>query len=478
MTVRDDITVNFAQSPRIIVVETPSTSLNMQDLVDTLREREQDLGALDDNHLLDASGKEELGGGVKVGITVSLNNARIQFKERTQSIADGYADSVGTTHLIDNDGYFITAGVQPGATIINFDGKSLATVIQVVSEFDILHTTLNYGAVNSWIIGDEYRIWNKIQCDVEGGNLVALDSDGYNISPILPSAFTQVVRTSSSSATLQELDAIQFASYNGGVTVKPSSPYSGTAFPVGTLQQPVNNLADAHTIANVRGLNNIYVLESLTLDSGDFSGYVFLGTGSRNNITIQVDIATIVVDTRFEDVTILGNFNSDKCHLHKCVVGNITYSGEFIEDCILTGIVTLIGSSEVHIYRCVDANPGPGVPTIDLSGFSGELSIREYVGGIEIKNKTTADTVAIDLITGRVIIDSTVTAGTIRIRGLGTVEDNSTGTAVIDTTSLVSNTSISQAVWNAPTANHTAIGSFGEKVGKKLLTLAKFLGLK
>lgn len=476
MTVRDDITVNFAQSPRIIVVEAPSTSVNMQDLVDTLRDREQDIMALDDNHLLDASGKEELGGGVKVGITVSLNNARIQFKERTTAVADGYADAVSTTHLIDNDGYFISAGVQPGATVINFDGKSLATVIQVISEFDILHSRLDNGAVNSWFIGDEYKIWNEIQCNVEGGNLVALDSDGYNISPILPSAFTQIVRTSSSSATLQELETIQFASYNGGVTIKPSSSYSGTTFPVGTLQQPVNNLVDAHAIADERGLNRFYVLESITVSSGNHNSHIF--TAAVIGVVIIVLAATSISDARFEGATLIGFFNDGNCHLLQCTLGDITYAGNVIEECSLAGTITLTGSSPVFISHCIDADPGSGTPTLDLAGFTGELSIREYFGGLRVKNKTTSNTIAVDLATGRLIIDSTVTAGTIRVRGIGTVEDNSTGTAIVDTTSLVSNTSISQAVWDAPTANHTAIGSFGEKVGKKLLTLAKFLGLK
>ena len=37
---------------------------------------------------------------------------------------------------------------------------------------------------------------------------------------------------------------------------------------------------------------------------------------------------------------------------------------------------------------------------------------------------------------------------------------------------------IREAVWNAPVSSHTATGTFGEFIGKKLLTLAKFLGLK
>lgn len=38
--------------------------------------------------------------------------------------------------------------------------------------------------------------------------------------------------------------------------------------------------------------------------------------------------------------------------------------------------------------------------------------------------------------------------------------------------------SIAEAVWDEATASHTTAGTFGEMVGKKLLTLAKFIGLK
>lgn len=39
-------------------------------------------------------------------------------------------------------------------------------------------------------------------------------------------------------------------------------------------------------------------------------------------------------------------------------------------------------------------------------------------------------------------------------------------------------TDIKNAVWNAATADHTTAGTFGEKIGKKLLTVGKFLGFK
>ena len=50
--------------------------------------------------------------------------------------------------------------------------------------------------------------------------------------------------------------------------------------------------------------------------------------------------------------------------------------------------------------------------------------------------------------------------------------DNISATAEVDSDSIAS------AVWDKTTTNHTGSNTFGEKVGKKLLTVAKFLGLK
>lgn len=128
MVVRTDIIVDFTQSPRIITVLSPSVNLSIQDLVDTCRSIEVTDFNLIYDHLIDASGKQNLGGGLYVGVTASLNNALIAFQARS---------------------------------------------------------------------GPSY-----IQCTVNGGNLVAIDSNGNNISPIQPTAFTQVITTSSSSSTL------------------------------------------------------------------------------------------------------------------------------------------------------------------------------------------------------------------------------------------------------------------------------------
>jgi len=81
--VRSDISVDWVASPRVITVLAPSTSLSMQDLVDTCRVLEMDPVWFDEDHLIDASGKDQIDVGVYVGITACLRNAVVSFEART-----------------------------------------------------------------------------------------------------------------------------------------------------------------------------------------------------------------------------------------------------------------------------------------------------------------------------------------------------------------------------------------------------------
>jgi len=82
MAVRTDITVDFTVSPRIITVAAPSIVLTIQDLYDTLRDIEKLPRNMSQLILVSAGGKEALGGGVQVGITLTLQNAKLAFAAR------------------------------------------------------------------------------------------------------------------------------------------------------------------------------------------------------------------------------------------------------------------------------------------------------------------------------------------------------------------------------------------------------------
>ena len=425
MATRSDVSIDYQPSPRVVEVAAPSTELTVQDLVDTVRVSEEAFTqGLSFDKLIDAAGKEDLGGGVLVGITANLQDAQVSFEPRrtpavTSTVTTGSGAGInGLQTFVDTSADFITAGVQRGSLVINFTDNSIADVHEVVNANTLTTKTLVNGTDNEYDIADVYHVFNIIQCNISGGNLVAEDENDVSISSVVPTAFTQVVRTASSSATLQELQDIQYSSFNGGVTVDVSSSYSGTTFPVGTARQPVNNFVDALSIAATRGFTTFYVIGNATIDSGlDYSGYRIVGE-SKNKTILTINAAATVTNAEYSNATIEGTLDGGNV-IVDCAINDLSFVDGYLERCILNGTVTLSGSVNANFLDCYSGVPGTSTPTIDMGGSGSGMTIRNYNGGIKIQNKTGSDNATIDLNSGQIIIDDTVTTGVVVLRGVG-----------------------------------------------------------
>ncbi len=78
------VAVDFIASPRIITIPDTITEVTIQDLHDTIRDIEDDIhNGLQYQKLVSSAGKEDLGGGTLVGITMTLQNAKLAFAERS-----------------------------------------------------------------------------------------------------------------------------------------------------------------------------------------------------------------------------------------------------------------------------------------------------------------------------------------------------------------------------------------------------------
>jgi len=92
MSIRGDIIVDWDLSPRIIEVVGTSASLTLQDLYDTLRSLAFQSSAMDDDEIVEGSGKEPLSSISAIGLTVKLLNAKVKFEDKvapTICIIDG-----------------------------------------------------------------------------------------------------------------------------------------------------------------------------------------------------------------------------------------------------------------------------------------------------------------------------------------------------------------------------------------------------
>ncbi len=211
-----EVEQDFSQSPRVTVVRAPRTQFLAQDVVDTLRLVEDSFRGMSEPKLIDASGKESLGGGVSVGITYQLQNNQFQFEDRqtpaqTGTITTGSGAPVGgLVDVIDASATFVSNGVARGSFIVNWTDQSIVSVVEVVSETELKVRIPTSGIGNSYDFGDSYSVFNVEIVELSGGNATAVDDLGGTIQPVVPAIGTYVVLAQSSSATLVNGGASDF----------------------------------------------------------------------------------------------------------------------------------------------------------------------------------------------------------------------------------------------------------------------------
>jgi len=261
-----------------------------------------------------------------------------------------------------------------------------------------------------------------------------------------------------------ELIAIQRMAFDEVVSVNVLTGTAGTEWPIGTLGTPVNNLTDALAIADINDIYTLSILVDTILDNGlDYRGMTFIGA-SKTKTEITVLAAAQVNNCEFYDAHIKGVLDGDST-LNACVIDNLNYVTGFIEQCVLDAGTVLLGAgATAHFLDCWSGVPGTGTPTIDLGGAGQSLAMRNYNGGISLINKTGTESASLDMNSGQVKLDlTTVTNGTIVIRGIGKVIEMTTGEYLSTgyygnlyiLNEAISKENISIAVWDEPYSDYT-----------------------
>jgi hypothetical protein len=285
------------------------------------------------------------------------------------------------------------------------------------------------------------------------GNLYSQDGS----DPFLDPDGTYTVRimqqvSSLVDSTVSQLAEIEYASFNGGVTVDVDSPYSIASPPtdgtiLGTPRSPVNNLSDALDIAVERGFNLFYILGDITVGDGlDFTQITFVGE-SIDKTEITIDSDANVSQCEFYESTIKGTLDG-QCKVKECRILDVNYISGVVELCILSGEITLGGGAEAYFLDCW-AGTNLGIPpSIDLGGSGQTLVMQNFNGYMSWKNKNgISDQANASLNAGWIVLESTITAGNITIIGTGHVEDYSTGSTAVNIDHLVNPDNVASHVW-------------------------------
>lgn len=277
----------------------------------------------------------------------------------------------------------------------------------------------------------------------------------------------EVVNSSSLSPKIDNLvrgEEIQIASFNNGITIDEISGSDSIIYPAGTVNDPVKTLLNVSSIARERGFKYIYVVNDLTLSgipNGILNGYKFVGCGYKNT-RIYVDNVQLI-NCQFKDCLLTGSFyDNSSITVNNCIINDISNITIDAIDCYLSGSIELNNTIPSNFYTCVDGIPGNDTPII-LVNDCNSLGFWKYSGGITLKNIISNTNISMNLSSGRVILDSTCVTGSVIVRGVGSLENNSIGT-YINSNGLIDNNTISSYVWDSQLSNYTDTGSAGNSL--------------
>jgi len=230
------------------------------------------------------------------------------------------------------------------------------------------------------------------------------------------------------------LDHLHELHYEGRVFIDTNNGVTGTTHPIGTREQPVNNFTDAITIAANNNLDTIQVIEDATIGATDnVSNYIVSGShASKSEITVTPGATTTF--TQFQNCTLKGTLNGEVIVRDSRVEDLLDFEGILHQTMLDPGGIRLANGSAKpsHILDCFSGVPGTSTPEIDFNSVDVQLGIRNFNGGLKLVNKDGISPVSIDMGSGQIILDGTVTAGTIVCRGVGKLTDNSAGASVLD----------------------------------------------
>lgn len=387
---------------------------------------------------------------------------------------------------------------------VSFDGPN--KIIQVLDLVDSLEFKTDvYSAWKNWCVeGDNLKYQQAIRTvggdPLTGGNSLGITfflENGWRLrpfsrdhtlsisgnvytteggTPFIPvegSFSVSVIMTVSnlSDSRVLENEISQNLDYLGVVYFDSSAPTSGTVYPYGTVNNPVNNMTDALAVCNRVGAKSISFKGSLLLDR-NITGFSFIGVGNEAMATLS---GCDIDDCEFRNTILTGNYTG-YIRSFRCVVTDISnLTGDF-SNCAFSGNIQC-GDDEVNMHMCYTRNTYMQSTVFDFSDCSyGVLNCLGYTGTLVISALASANAyVKFEFLSGKVTVLPNSSEGNLEIRG-DVVLANASPLA-INSEGILNRKFIQDDVWSKDPST-VAEGTIGSYILKKLLTTAKFIGLK
>jgi hypothetical protein len=230
----------------------------------------------------------------------------------------------------------------------------------------------------------------------------------------------------------------------------------------GTKNNPVNNLANAVTLAAATGFRRYNIRQvpgGLTLTSAH-DDWQFYGLGEG------VDIALANQDvggSKFVGCSLSGAQNGNVI-AEDCMIEDVTgMRGTYLR-CRYRGTLGLFAAGSVHSDGGTSHETAGGAdPIFDFAGAGAhQLHLHGFAGHVELQNMTNAaDEADIELVAGQITIGATNTSGAAIIGGVGVVDDSAVGGTTVDVTGLVESERLVDDAWDELSSGHVTAGTMG-----------------
>jgi len=242
--------------------------------------------------------------------------------------------------------------------------------------------------------------------------------------------------------------------YQGGVWIDVVGGVSGTAYPIGTASNPVNNISQARTIADNYGYRTFNVRGQVTLNTG-YVDWQFLGWGQTANDRIGLNYKCID-GSYFERVTVSGCcLCGDEWDGSSCLIKESDLLLGTFSDCLFEGNISLDSGVTTALNCAFKAGT-----VLDFGITGAEAYFNACSGDVTVSNMTSSLNKLINsFISGEITIDNTCTDGEVHIHGVVHVTDDSGAGCTVDR-----DAQLPYATFQSDLAEYTTEGTAGHSI--------------
>jgi hypothetical protein len=225
---------------------------------------------------------------------------------------------------------------------------------------------------------------------------------------------------------VQDLVSRQVVYEEGAIWIDTNNGSAGAVdFVNGTSRNPVDNIADANTLAVSLGFTQFKV--------APLSVITFAATqASQNFFATNAIIALGGQNINFSQFigAVISGVSTGAANFDKCMVGTSTIGPSKLSECGIMGVVTCASAGNFFFDQCFGSTADP---VIDMGAAVGNTSLflQGYKGELEIRNLGQTGTDVVNFSgDGHLILASSCVGGTVNIRGNVNFTNNGSGVTV------------------------------------------------